>query len=378
MKILIAPDSFKSSLSSLQATGIMEKAVRKVFPEAKTSVFPLADGGEGTVDVLKNIVGGEVKKVKTIDPLGREITAKWLKKDTTAFLEMAECAGLTLLKDSEKDPAETTTYGLGKIIRTAVKQGCRKIYIGIGGSATNDGGIGVLSSLGVKFFRKDGSLITHGKGNDLQEIKSVNCKKIPQELLNCKFIFLSDVQNPLYGRDGAAFVYGPQKGADEKTMILLDKGLRNYAKVIEKTRGKDISKIQGSGAAGGIAAGFCAFLDARIISGIETILKMGSFTEKLKNADILITGEGKIDSQIKFGKTLGVLFKLAGQYKIPVFAFAGRIERNSLRYLAKSGISLYSIVSEGISQKNAMENAELYLTSAVKQVMESYKANLER
>jgi len=269
MKIIIAMDSFKGSMTSIEATNIVEKSCYKIIPKAKISSFPLADGGEGTLEVIKRLIGGKYKEIIVSDPLGRRIKAKYLKKGRTAFIEMAKASGLILLKENEKNPLFTTSFGTGELIKEAVFSNCKKIYLCVGGSATNDGGIGTLIALGIKFFNKKGEKIYPGKGRDLVEISKIDTSELSEKMKDCEFIILSDVENPLYGKKGAAYVYATQKGAREKDVEFLDKGLKNYAKVIKEYTGKDVGKIKGSGAAGGICAGFISFLNAKIISGGE-------------------------------------------------------------------------------------------------------------
>lgn len=369
MRILIAPDSFKGSLSSIEASSIMKKACLKIFPDAKIILFPLADGGEGTVEVLKRILGGTLKTEEVFDHLKRKIKAQWLKNKNCGFIEMASSAGLILLKEKEKNPLKTTTFGVGQLIKKAVASKCKKIYIGIGGSSTNDGGIGALTALGVKFFKKNGRLIYPGAGKDLNDIEKIDFSGIPSEILSAEFVILSDVKNPLYGKNGAAYIYAPQKGAEAEMVSFLDKGLRNYAAVIKKCTGKNISEIPGAGAAGGIGAGLLTFLNAKIVSGIETILRMGNFEKKLQNADLLLTGEGKIDSQIKYGKTLGVLFKLCEKYQIPTIAFAGIIEENVYTLIKNPLITPVSIVPGIVDSDYAMKNASNFLRIKVEQML---------
>jgi len=372
MKILIAPDSFKESLSSLEIAEVMEKCVLKTLPEAKPILFPIADGGEGTLLVLYRILGGDLKEEKVMGPLGKEVKAKWLKKGKDAFIEMAQSSGLSLLKQEERNPLNTTTFGLGQLIKKAFESKCENFYIGIGGSATNDGGIGALSALGVKFYNRNNKLIYPGTGKDLLEIKKVDFADIKKFLLK-NFIILSDVRNPLYGSEGASYVYAPQKGANSKDVFLLDKGLRNYANVVKRYTGKDISKLKGAGAAGGVGGGFYAFLNGKILSGIHTILSIGKFEEKIKKADLLLTGEGKIDSQIKYGKTLGVIFNLVKKYKIPTIAFAGIVERQVYNFIKSHLISIVSISSGITNIEESIKNAKELLEIKVQQVLKIYK-----
>ena len=374
MNILISPDSFKGSLSSLQAAKTMEKACRKILPKARIELLPIADGGEGTIEVIKRISGGTFYKEENIlDPLGRHIQAKWLKQGNCAFLEMAQSSGLILLKEKERNPLKTTTFGVGQLICKAIQKGCRRIYLGIGGSATNDGGIGALTALGVRFLTGNNRRIYPGTGKDLLRIKKIDFAGIPKEILSAEFIILSDVKNPLCGRYGAAYVYAPQKGANEKTTAVLDNGLRHYAELIKKHTGKDIKRIPGSGAAGGIGAGLYSFLNAGIVSGIKTILEIGKFEQKLQKTDLLLTGEGQIDSQIKHGKALGVIFQLCEKYKIPAIAFAGTVDTQFYTSLKTHRISAVSIVPGIIEMSYAQQNAKKLLMVKTEQMLKVYR-----
>jgi len=368
MKIIVAPNSFKGCLKSTELFKIIEKEIKKIIPFAEIIKFPIADGGDGTLEVLKYLISGIYVKTVAKDPLGRKIKTKYLKKGKIAYIEMAKVSGLALLKENEKNPLKTSTYGLGEIIIDAIKRGCKKIYIGVGGSATNDGGIGFLTACGFKFIDKNGNIIFPGKGEDLLKIKKIEYPENYNELKKIKFIVLSDVENPLYGKNGATFVYGPQKGADIKMVKLLDKGLRHYAKLIKKYTGIEINKIKGSGAAGGVSAGFISFLNAEIVSGIEEILKIGKFEEKIKNSDLIITGEGKIDKQTLYGKAVGVILKYSEKYKIPAIVLAGIVDEKVYKFLKNDFISIFSIVPGPVSLEKSIKNAEKYIRFKINEI----------
>jgi len=373
MKIVVAPNSFKGCLKSTDIVKIIEKEIKKIIPSAEIIKFPIADGGDGTLEVLKNIVGGKYIEIEAHDPLGRKIKTKYLIKEKTAFIEMAKISGLALLKENEKNPLKTTTYGLGEIIIDAINNGCGKIYVGVGGSATNDGGIGFLTAIGFKFIDKSGNIIYPGKGEDLLKIKKIEYPKNYKELKKIKFIVLSDVENPLYGKNGASYVYGPQKGADIEMVKLLDKGLRHYAKLIKKYTGIEVNKIKGSGAAGGISAGFISFLNAEIFSGIKEILKIGKFEEKIKNANLIITGEGKIDKQSFYGKAVGEIIKYSEKYKIPTIVLAGIVDENVYKFFKNDFISIFSIVPGSVSVEESIKNAKKYLKIKINQILKILK-----
>ena len=374
LKILISPASFKGSLSNMEACAIMKKSVLKIFPHAGITEFPLADGGEGTINVITKITGEKLKYSDVKDPLMRKRRAAWIKIGETAFIEMAQAAGLILLKEREKNPLRTTTYGVGELLEKAVLSGCTRIFLGVGGSATSDAGIGALTALGLKFYRKDGNLIHPGAGKDLVEISRIDASCLMPEILRCGITILSDVENPLYGRNGAAFVYGPQKGADEETVRLLDRGLRNFALKMEAFSGRHVASLPGAGAAGGIAAGLASFLKVKVVSGIETIMEMGKFEKHLKAADIVLTGEGRIDSQTCSGKSLGKVFALAEKHGVPVIAFAGSIDRTMYKKNLKN-VVLAGILPGPMSLEKAMKTAKENLYNSTCRVLNSYRAS---
>lgn len=373
MKIIIAMDSFKGSMSSVEATEVVRKVCKKIIPKAKVISFPLADGGEGTIEVIKRLIGGRYKEVIVSDPLGRKIKAKYLKKGKIAFVEMAKASGLILLDENEKNPLWTTTFGTGEIIKDAVFSDCKKIYLCVGGSATNDGGTGALTALGIKFIDRKGRKIYPGKGKDLFEISKVDTSKLSQRIKKCEFVILSDVKNPLYGKRGASYVYAPQKGASKKDVEFLDRGLRNYAKIIKKYTGKDVSKTEGSGAAGGICAGFVSFLNAKIISGIDFILNKGKFEEKIKKADIVITGEGRIDTQTFYGKSLSRIFSFSEKYNIPVVVFAGEVDEKVYKKFNPEKIVIFSILPSIVSKEEAMKKGKSFLKIKSEQIFKVLK-----
>ena len=373
MKIIIAPNSFKGCLKSTELVKIIEKEIKKIIPSAEIIKFPIADGGDGTLEVLKYLISGIYVKTVAKDPLGRKIKTKYLKKGKIAYIEMAKISGLALLKNNERNPLKTTTYGLGEIINDAINNGCEKIYVGVGGSATNDGGIGCFSALGFKFIDRSGNIIYPGKGEDLLKIEKVEYPENYNELKKIKFIVLSDVKNPLYGKNGASYIYGPQKGADIKMVKLLDKGLRHYAKLIKKYTGIEINKIKGSGAAGGISAGFISFLNSEIVSGIKEIFKIGKFEEKIKNANLIITGEGKIDKQSFFGKAVGEIIKYSEKYKIPTMVLAGIVDEDVYKFLKNEFVSILSIVPGPLSLEESIQNAEKYLKIKIHQILKIIK-----
>jgi len=323
MKIIIAPDSFKGSLTAIEVSDAIEQGVREIFPEAEIVKIPMADGGDGTVQCLVNTTGGKILEEKVIGPLGDEVLASYgiLADKKTAVIEMAAASGLTLVPEGKRNPLITTTYGTGQLINAALDQGCRKMIIGIGGSATNDGGAGMVQALGVKLLDQEGKEIGFG-GGELKKIIRIDTKYLDKRLSDTKVLVASDVNNPLCGPKGASRVYGPQKGATPEIIEELDKSLAYFAKLVKRDLHKDIKDIPGAGAAGGLGAGLMAFLNAELRPGIEIIIEVVKLDQAIRDADLVITGEGKIDSQTIYGKAPIGVAKIAKKYKIPVMAIA--------------------------------------------------------
>lgn len=355
MKIIIAPDSFKGTLSSIEVADIIAKEIKKVLPQAKIKKLPLADGGEGTVEALVNATGGKIIHCYVKDPLGRRIKSFFgiLGDKKTAVIEMASASGLPLLSLKERNPLIATTYGTGELVKKALDLGGQKIVIGIGGSATVDGGAGMAQALGARLLDKNGKELSFG-GGSLGKLAKIDLSLFDKRIKKTEVIIASDVTNPLCGKSGAAKVYGPQKGATPKMVKILEKNLFHYAKIIKKDLKKDILNLPGAGAAGGLGAGLAAFLNAQMKKGVELVLKTMNFEKQLKNTDFVITGEGKIDAQVKYGKTILGVAKLAKKYKIPVIALCGTLTDEAYD-LHRYGISvLESIISAPMSLEEAM------------------------
>ncbi|SHE85687.1 glycerate kinase [Thermoanaerobacter uzonensis DSM 18761] len=374
MKILIAPDKFKGSLSAFEVANNIEKGILKVFPKAVIEKVPMADGGEGTVESLVDATGGKIIKTNVKDPLFRDIESFYgiLGDGKTAVIEMAAASGLYLLKDYERNPMITTTYGTGQLIKHALDKGCRKFIIAIGGSATNDGGTGMATALGVKFYDKDGREIGLG-GGELSKIYSIDISNLDERLKECEFIVACDVANPLIGENGASRVYGPQKGATKEMVEVLDKNLEHYGELLEKYFNKKIIDVEGSGAAGGLAAGLMAFLNAQLKSGIEIIIETLKLEEKIKEADIVISGEGKIDFQTAFGKTISGIAKLCKKYNKPLIVIAGTVE--DIEKLYEIGVSsIFSTMEKPMSLEDAIKNAPTLLEKSTERIFRLIKA----
>ncbi|EGD52480.1 glycerate kinase [Thermoanaerobacter ethanolicus JW 200] len=374
MKILIAPDKFRGSLSAFEVADSIEKGILKVFPKAVIEKVPMADGGEGTVESLVDATGGKIIKTNVKDPLFRDIESFYgiLGDGKTAVIEMAAASGLYLLKDYERNPMITTTYGTGQLIKDALDRGCRKFIIAIGGSATNDGGAGMASALGVKFYDKDGIEIGLG-GGELSKIYSIDTSNLDDRLKECEFIVACDVANPLIGENGASRVYGPQKGATKEMVEVLDKNLEHYGKLLEKYFNKKIIDVPGSGAAGGLGAGLMAFLNAQLKSGIEIITETLKLEEKIKEADIVISGEGKIDFQTAFGKTISGIAKLCKKHNKPLIVIAGTVE--DIEKLYEIGVSsVFSTMEKPMSLEDAVKNAPTLLEKSAERIFRLIKA----
>ena len=324
MKVVIAIDSFKGSLSSLQAGNAVKDAVHRLNNDAEVLVSPLADGGEGTVEALAEGCDSEIVELKVKGPLLNPVVAKYciLKDTNTAVIEMASAAGITLISANERNPLETTTFGVGEIIKDAIAKGCRRFIVGIGGSATNDGGTGMLTALGYEFLDGDNNPISLGaKGlKDLQRIKIDN---VLPELKECHFNIACDVINPLCGENGCSAVFGPQKGATPEMIKDMDAWLEKYVELTKTVSSKADKTYAGAGAAGGLGFAFLSFLNATLKSGIEIVLEEIKIEDNIKNADIVVTGEGRLDSQTVMGKAPIGVAKLAKKYGKKVIAFSG-------------------------------------------------------
>lgn len=326
MKIVVAPDSFKESLSAMEVAQAIEKGFRAVFPDAQIEKIPMADGGEGTVQSLVDATGGKIITKEVTGPLGEKVTAFFgvLGDGKTAVIEMAAASGLHLVPMEKRNPLLTTTRGTGELILAALDEGVDHLIIGIGGSATNDGGSGMAQALGARLLDKDRNEIAPG-GGSLDKLANIDISELDARLQNVKIEVACDVDNPLIGQDGASHVFGPQKGATPEMVEQLDQNLAHYATILARDLGKDVAHIPGAGAAGGLGAGLLAFLDAELKSGIDIVIAATDLEEKIKDADLVITGEGKIDSQTIHGKTPIGVAKTAKKFNISVIAICGSI-----------------------------------------------------
>ena len=376
MNVTIAIDSLKGSLSSLEAGHAIEEGIRRVYKNASVNVRPLADGGEGTVEALACGMGGRLETVTVTGPLGAPVECQYgiLPESGTAILEMSGAAGITLVPEAEKDPMKTTTFGVGEVIRAAIQKGCRRFIVGIGGSATNDGGTGMLQALGYGILDRDGNQIPPG-AQGLAQIASISSEHVLPELSECTFRIACDVNNPLCGPRGASAVYGPQKGADEAMVQVMDRGLAHFAEIAGKWNPKADPEFPGTGAAGGLGFAFLTFTSAVLESGINIVLDETKLEDYIKDADLVITGEGRMDGQTAMGKAPVGVAKLAKKYGKKVIAFAGAVQRDA-RACNDAGIDAFFPILRGVvTLEEAMknENAKQNLADTAEQVIRLMK-----
>lgn len=378
MKVVAAIDSFKGSMTSLEVAAAFEKGVKKVYKDAEFIKIPLADGGEGTVKALIDNLDGKMVNIKVKDPLMRDIDSFYgISGDgKTAVIEMAAASGLPLLSSNERNPLKATTFGTGELIKDALEKGCREFIIGIGGSATNDAGTGMLSALGYIFLDENGNEL-EPNGENLINIKSFKDDKVMKEVSEAKFLIACDVDNPFYGTNGAAHVYGKQKGATGDIIKILDDGMRNFSNVIEKIKKTDISNISGSGAAGGLGGAFTAFFNSELKPGIDIITEKIELENKINGSDYVITGEGRIDFQSAMGKTPSGVAKLAKKYGIPVIAIGGSVD-DEIGNIYDCGITAaFSIIDSPMTLGEAMDtkNAQRLVEKTAEQIFRLIKQN---
>ena len=368
MKVAIAIDSFKGSLGSLEAGNAIVDGIKRVVPEAECEVRALADGGEGTVEALATGLGGELRKVAVTGPAGRMVEATYGVAGTTAIMEMAQAAGITLVSGEEKNPLRTTTFGVGEMIKDAIAYGCRRFIIGIGGSATNDAGVGMLQALGFRFLDSAGNDVGYG-GGSLTNIAEIDRKGILPELGECTFRVACDVTNPLCGEKGASAVYGPQKGATAEMVAELDSALAHFAAIALGD-----AQFPGSGAAGGLGFAFREFLGAELKSGVEIVLEEVRFEDIVREADLIITGEGRLDSQTIMGKAPIGVARMAKKYGKKVLAFSGCVTSDA-GIVNDYGIdAFFPILREVVPLETALEKgyAAANLAATTEQVLRCF------
>ena len=370
MRAVIAIDSLKGSLSSIEAGQAIAEGIRKADAKADVVIRPLADGGEGTVEALVCGMNGTLQHVKVTGPLGESVVCEYgiIAETKTAVIEMSGAAGITLVPDAKKNPLYTTTYGVGEVIRDAIEKGCRRFIVGIGGSATNDGGIGMLQALGYGFLNKDGQQVSFG-AIGLKELETITDTYVLPELAECEFKIACDVTNPLCGENGCSAVYGPQKGANPSMIMEMDKWLRYYAALAREKFPKANPNESGTGAAGGLGFAFLTFTNAVLESGIKIVLEETKLESYVKGADVVVTGEGRLDFQTAMGKAPVGVAGLAKKFDIPVLAFAGSVTKDATE-CNKNGIDAFFPILRGISTlEEAMkpENAKQNLTDTAEQ-----------
>ena len=368
MKILVAPQEFKGSISALSAAEAAKTGILRVFPQAEVVLCPVADGGDGTLETLVEVSGGEVKTCSVQNPIGETIQAQWgaMGDGLTAVIEMARTSGLALLSLGERDPLNASTYGLGQAISEALDEGFRRFIVGIGGSATNDAGAGMAQALGASLLDDQGNTINFG-GAALSNLQTVDISNMDSRIKDSKFLVACDVSNPLTGEEGASAVYGPQKGATPEMVRSLDDALSNFATVVKKDLKKDVSEISGAGAAGGLGAGMMAFMGAELKAGVDIVLETVNLRDKLASVDLVITGEGGMDFQTVYNKAPIGVARIASEHNIPTIAIAGLLGSN-FKVVHEHGIrAATSIVNGPMTLEEASERAFELISDSVEE-----------
>ncbi|MEI0495472.1 glycerate kinase [Brachyspira intermedia] len=374
-KIIIIPDSFKGSASSLEVCNYIERGVLKVIKDADIIKIPVADGGEGTVESILYAAGGNIKKINVKNPEGKLIEAKYgIINKEKAVIEMAEASGLTLVDDKTRNPLKYSTYGTGEFIKDAVNNNIKEILIGIGGSATNDCGIGMANALGYKFLDKYNNEL-EAIAENMIHVADIDDSNVDKRIFDIKITAACDVKNPLYGKNGATAVYGKQKGVTEETFDILDDGLKNIAKIIKEKFGKEIDYMEGSGAAGGLGGGLVAFCNAKLKSGIDAVLDIIDFESKIKDASLIITGEGAIDGQTKEGKVPVGVAKRAGN--IPVIAIVGEIREGAEIVYDLSIKSIMPLCTKAMTLEESIYNTSVLVENAVERALRFINIDLK-
>ena len=371
MRIVIAPDSFKGSATSTQVARAIEDGIRQVAPEAEIVSIPMADGGEGTVEAIVTILGGSIETATVEDPLGRTIEAGygWVEAQRLAVIEMAAASGLPLLADDEHDPARASTYGTGQLITAALERGAARIILGLGGSATVDGGTGCLGALGIRFLDPEGRPL-RGAGGILGDVARIDAAGLDPRLQRIDMTLASDVSNPLLGDNGAVHVFGPQKGVAAGDLDAFEQGMTHYAALVVEATGRDLRSDAGSGAAGGIGYGLRSFLDnVSTRDGFSLIAGLGRLRDEIRSADLVITGEGKLDSQSLYGKVPVGIARIAREEGTFAAAFAGKIEGDPASFEREGLQAVMPIIDEAMPLEQAMADSEALLTRAGRRFM---------
>lgn len=376
MKITVAVDSFKGSLSTFQSGEAIKEGIERVFPDAVVNICPLADGGEGTVEAIVSATGGEIRTVTVHDPLGRPIKSSYgmLRETQTAVIEMSKAAGITLIDEKDRNPLHTTTYGVGELILDALSEGIRNFIIGIGGSATNDGGLGMLQALGFSFLDEAGNEVPFG-AKGLQKIAEIKNDKASPLLRECRFHIACDVKNVLCGKEGASAVYGPQKGATPQMVKEMDQWLGHFARLTKGVNPEANPEAPGSGAAGGLGFAFLSYLNGTLESGVDLVIEATKLEDFIKDADIVITGEGRLDGQSAMGKAPVGVARLAKKHHKPVIAFSGAVTPEASACNAHGIDAFFPILRTPCTLADAMDcqNAAANLSATTEQVFRLIK-----
>ena len=367
-KILVAPQSFKGSISAMDVCLAMADGVRNVFQDCEIIMCPVADGGDGTLETLVEISNGQINSCNVTGPIGDQISSQWgaMGDGHTAVIEMARTSGLALISLDQRNPLTATTYGLGEIILDALDNGFRKFIIGIGGSATNDAGAGMAQALGVGLFDANGKSLGFG-GHALKDLDSIDFSSIDPRLNESTFLIACDVNNPLIGSEGASAIYGPQKGADPEKIQILDQALKNFGEIVEKQLEVQVLSVPGSGAAGGLGAGFLAFLNSQLKPGVDIVLDQVKIEEKLEGVDLVLTGEGSIDFQTIYNKAPIGVAKLAQKYNIPTVGIAGMLGKDYTLVHSEGLKAVRSITTGPMTLEDASKSAYQLISEAVEQ-----------
>ena len=371
-KILISPQEFKESLTGLEVANAIQEGINKVDSKIKTSLVPVADGGDGTLQTMVDVTGGEIITETVRDPLGRNIDSVWgkLGDDSSAVIEMAKASGLALLNENEKSATLTSTYGTGQLFKFALDQGIKNFIIGIGGSATNDGGAGFVSALGAKLYDENGKEV-ESNGISLSSIRDIDMSNFDKRVKNTSVRVACDVTNPLCGNEGASAIFGPQKGANPEEVNLLDKNLLHWASLIKDQLGKDILNVPGAGAAGGLGAGLMAFTNAELSIGANIVLDSLNYDEHLRDVDLVIVGEGSTDKSTQFNKSPVAVAMRAKKLGIPVICLSGSVGQGYSESRDLGISSFFSIVSGPIELKYAIENAHELIVKSTEEIIRS-------
>lgn len=376
MKFLFASDSFKGTLSSERITSLLEESAGRIFPGCETAGIPVADGGEGTIDAVISALGGSISRLTVHGPLMEERESFYgVFEGDGAIIEMAAASGLPMVPVEKRNPLHTTTYGTGELIRDALDRGCRNITIAIGGSATNDGGMGAMRALGVKFLDGQGGEL-EGKGQDLLRVADIDAAGIHPAAAGASFTVMCDVTNPLTGPEGAAYTFGAQKGGTPEILDLLEKGMVRYGGLLKEKMGVDVDQIPGSGAAGGLGAAFSVFLKASLKSGIDAVLDLVHFDEQLKGVDLVVTGEGRMDWQSAFGKVPSGVGQRCRNQGIPVVAIVGGMGQKAETIFDYGVDSIITTINGAMGLEEALERSEELYVSAADRMFRLLKAGM--